>query len=488
MSTINYLLNSLRGHNLCCPNSMSQTYTAVGTFGRNGQIALLILAAFMSGPATSQEFKSTYPRLGAIEIGSWREALNPEYRQVLAKHDIMILGMWRNWSGTDVATGEQYGIRDIVVDIKRRAASMGNDGILVGKYTSFNEVYNDPDNSANADRREKLNSEVGPGYPHNNDWWARDKNGINTSSWPTTWNTNVTEYVARDSNGDTWPEWAVTRDYELFFNDIPEFDIWFIDNWFYRPRVTADWDGDGVNDDRKSESLGRAYRGGFINALRRIRQLAPNMIVMGNVDGDPYQNNGMLTEPEYEHQVTALYQSAIGSTYSVETWGTWEAMMDQYQTTLANAEHRLLLMTVNGEATDYATMRYGLASCLMDDGYYYYTTHDTENRSGLWFDEYDVDLGLAVDSPQFQPWQSGVYRRRFQNGMVLVNPKGNGSRTLQIEAGYSRISGAQDTLTNNGEPVSTLVMKERDGIILIRDQGFDEKVRPKPPALESAAN
>ena len=451
-----------------------------------GAVGFLLI---IPGLATAQNFKSTYPRIGAIEIGSWREALDPEYRQVLAQHDIMILGYWRDWRGNDVVTNEVLTLRDVVVDIKQRAAAMGNSEILVGKYTVYNESGSNPDAVASRDKWDKLHNEVGPGYRINNDWWARNSDGENTSSWRGSWNTNVTEYVTRDSNGDYWPEWAANRDYELYFRDIPELDIWFIDNWFYRPRVDADWDGDGINDDPKSESLGRAFRHGHMNAVRRIRQLAPNIIVMGNAGGgDPYNNKGMMTDPEYKGQLTALYQAAIGKSHSTETWGTWEAMMKQYQTTLSNAQHRVLLMSVNGEATDYATMRYGLTSCLLDDGYYYYTTHEKENRSGLWFDEYDVDLGLAIDPPQFEPWQNGVYKRRFQYGIALVNPKGNGRKTIQVEPGYRRILGTQDSLTNNGQAVNSITLAERDGIILIRDEIPDEKPRPKAPVLSATTD
>ena len=204
---------------------------------------------------------------------------------------------------------------------------------------------------------------------------------------------------------------------------------------------------------------------------------------MGNVNGDPVSNEGLLSEPEYTGQIAALYEGAIGKSWSRESWSTWKSMMYQYQTTLANARDRILIMTVHGDATNYALMRYGLASCLMDDGYYYYTTFETEYRSGLWFDEYDVKLGYAIDPPQFGPWQKGVYRRRFQHGMVLVNPKDNGTRIVQIEPGYSRLSGVQDSATNNGQPVSSLSLAERDGIILVKTPAPDEKPRPKPPIL-----
>ena len=392
------------------------------------QLTFFSLAFFLPALVKGQEFKATYPRIGGVEIAGTNQTVDPAYRAKLAKHDLVILGMWRGWSGVDSATNAPLTLRDVVVDIKRRAAANGNNNILIGKYTNFMES-GESVGGANYDRAQKLNSEVGPGYAVNNDWWARDSNGERVSSYRGNWNTNVTEFVRRDSNGDTFPEWSVKRDYDLFFRDVPELNLWFIDNWFYRPRVTADWDGDGRNDDRDSESVRRSYRKGYLNGLRRLRQLVPNMVVVGNVDGEPQQNDGMLSEAEYRGQVSGLFEGAMGLSWSQETWAGWESMMEQYQVTLANSRDRLAIITVHGEATDYALMRYGLASCLMDDGYYYYTTIDTEYRSALWFDEYDVDLGRAIDPPQFSSWDNGVYRRRFQNGIVLVNPKGNGTRT-----------------------------------------------------------
>jgi hypothetical protein len=446
-------------------------------------VPLALLAVSLGFPmlVNGQEFKTTYPRIGAVEIAGTNETVKPEYRSSLAKHDIVILGMWRNWSGTDSATNAELTIRDVVVDIKRRAAAIGNNNILIGKYTNFMES-GESAGGASSDKAQKLSSEVGPGYPVNNDWWARNSNGERTSSFRGNYNANVTEFVQRDSNGDTFPEWSVQRDYELFFRDIPELNLWFIDNWFYRPRVVADWDGDGRDDDDSFESVRRSYRKGFLNGLRRARQLSPNMVIVGNVDGNPQENDGMLTESEYKGQVSALFEGAMGLSWSQETWAGWESMMEQYQVTLANARDRLVIMTVHGDATDYPLMRYGLASCLMDDGYFYYTTIDTEYRSALWFDEYDVDLGRAIEPPQFSPWQNGVYRRRFQNGMVLVNPKGNGRQSVQIESGYSRIDGRQDRTVNNGQIASSVTLAERDGIILIKNTAPQAK-RPKAPVL-----
>jgi len=451
---------------------------------RRWLLLLLSMALTIPCHAVAQQFKYTYPRIGAYEISGGFNVTNPDYRQAVAKNDILILGMWRRWSMTDDVTGEPLSIRDVVVDIRRRAAAMGNQGIKIAKYTSIDTSSNDSTRGSSTERWDKLHSEVGPGYPVNNDWWARTKDGAHTSSYPGQWDVNLTEYVQRDANGDTFPEWAAESDYEAFFRDIPEFDMWFIDNWFYRPRVEADWDGDGRNDDKNDESVRRDFRKGYVNALRRARELAPDLIMMGNVDGEVSTNSGMLTEPEYKGQITALYEGAIGLDHSAETWGGWDIMMQQYRTTASNAQHNLILMVAHGSEDDLALMRYGLASCLMDDGYYYYTSLENHYKSALWFDEYDVDLGRAIDPPQFAAWQNGVYMRRFENGMALVNPKGNGTKTVRVEAGYRRINGSQDRQVNNGQPVETVTLSPRDGLILIKTEPGNRE-RPKPPVLSA---
>jgi len=259
------------------------------TITRRLVVSLWAFVAFLPAVISAAEYKQTFPRIAGIEIGSSRLVTHPDYREALSKHDLLILGMWRGWKKPDDVTGELLTIRDVVVDIKNRAAR-DNHRVLVGKYTVFNESSNDVSNTASTPKWDKLHSETGPGYRTDNDWWARTRKGEHTSSYRGNWLANVTEYVQRDANGDTWPEWAVSFDYEQYFRDIPELDIWYFDNWFYRPRVKVDWNGDGVDDDKNDESVRRDYRKGYVNALRRAKQLAPDVIMMGNVDGEVSTN------------------------------------------------------------------------------------------------------------------------------------------------------------------------------------------------------
>ncbi|MEM7313445.1 MAG: putative glycoside hydrolase [Planctomycetota bacterium] len=447
------------------------------------KIALpFVLVVFLLGSvAHAQSFKETYPRVANISNKYALDYNDPDYRQRLARYDILVLGMWNGYARVDLETGETLGVADVVRDIKRRARLIGNDDILVGKYTSINETLSNPNDSAKRDRYEKITSEVGPGYPRNNDWFARDRNGNNLSSWPGTWLTNLTNFVQRDANGDTYPEWAARRDYDLFFKDIPELDIWFYYNWFYRPRRDADWNGDGSNDDRDDPVVRKWLRDGYRRALNRARRLAPDRIFMGNVDGNAVENVGMLTEPEFRGQLTALYEAALGLDYSAETWGGWDVMMDQYRTTIRNAQHNVALLDVHANPRDYKTMRYGLASALMDDGYFMFTSTTRDYEAQHWFDEFEVDLGRAVEPPQTQSSQNGVYIRRFEFGMALVNPKGNGTRTVQIEPGFKRFNGSQDPATNNGQEVESVRLSERDGLILVRTDADAGVGLPPPP-------
>jgi len=446
---------------------------------------IAIAALLLSSSAQAQTFKETFPRVANFSNKYALDYGDPDFRQRLAKYDIAVLGMWRGYTRADHVTGEMLDVRDVVVDIKRRARLMGNDNILVGKYTSINETLSDPNGGAKQDRFDKITSETGPGYPRNNDWFARDKNGENLSSWPGTWLTNLTDFVQRDANGDTYPEWAARRDFNLFFRDTPELDIWFYDNWFYRPRRNADWDGDGVDDDRDDPAVRKYIREGYMRGLNRARQLAPDMIFLGNVDGQPVENVGMLTEPEYRGQLTGLFEAAMGRDHSAETWGGWETMMHQYRTLIQNSQYNVALLNVQGDPQDYATMRYGLASCLMDNGYYMFSSLVKDYEAQIWFDEFDIDLGRAIDPPQAEAWQNGVYMRRFEFGMALANPKGNGRRTVQIPEGYQRFSGTQDPATNNGQPVDSVTLRERDGLILVSTDA-DPLMRPKPPVLSLA--
>ena len=51
---------------------------------------------------------------------------------------------------------------------------------------------------------------------------------------------------------------------------------------------------------------------------------------------------------------------------------------------------------------------------------------------------------------------------------MLVNPSGNGAKTVNLGGTFRKLSGPQDPGTNNGAIVTSVTLADRDGIILSR--------------------
>ena len=160
-------------------------------------------------------------------------------------------------------------------------------------------------------------------------------------------------------------------------------------------------------------------------------------------------------------------------------------MMRQYRVIMASlASPKLAMFHQNGSSTDYQSFRYGFASCLMDDAYYYFSNNNSYSQL-VWFDEYDAKLGQAVSAPPTTAWSKGVYRRDFDNAIVLVNPKGNGAQSVVLEQDVQRLSGTQAPSVNSGALIpagQAIQLADRDGIVLMRTAAV---ARPAAPPTVS---
>jgi len=213
------------------------------------------------------------------------------------------------------------------------------------------------------------------------------------------------------------------------------------------------------------------------------------MIIVNQATWGASQSN--LTE--YQGLVNGgIMEGIIGFSWSPESWGGFNATLAWYRKTLAaTAAPKLVIFQQTGPANDYRGMRYGLATALMDDGYYEYdqliaAEGRADYHTVMWFDEYDAQLGQPTSAPPTSPWQNGVYRRDYQNGIALVNPKGNGARTVTLESGFKHLLGTQAPSVNNGQAASSVNLADRDGIILLRTNapsggGTRTAARPTPP-------
>lgn len=390
------------------------------------------------------ESEISFPRLAGMNIGE-KNYDDAGYQKDLAQLDLVILGFYREWRGSTSA------IRNAVQDLKKR-----NPRLLVGQYTILNEAK-DHQNDASDDIREKITNEG---------WWLLNAAGEKTQ-WTTDYDAyevNFTSYATQDSDGNRYSEWIAKRNYKVFFESVPEFDIWYFDNVFEKPRVTADFNSDGTDENPDDSGIQSIYRQGMAAEWAAARTLCPGIICMGNVND--------LSSDEYSEKLDgAFLEALIGKDWSIESRDTgWKDMMNRYRAVIRDVLNpELVIFNVHGNSDEYALLRYGLCSCLLDNGYFCYTDIEQGYDTVAWFDEYTVDLGAAIDTPPTIPWREGLYCRHFQNGMVIVNPKGNATRTVTVEPGYRRITGTQDPSVNDGTAVTTLTLNERDGIVLVKE-------------------
>jgi len=242
----------------------------------------------------------------------------------------------------------------------------------------------------------------------------------------------------------------------------------YIDNVFLQPRVTGDWNLDGVSDNPNDPTVGHWLHEGYNAYFSSLRAQQPGAYLIGNIAGWGAAGANLT---DYNGQLNGGFiEGILGFTWSPESWGGWQEMMNEYRKPIkALAAPQLIMFAMVGSPTDYQTFRYGLASCLMDNGYFVFSASDAYNDLH-WFDEYNANLGTATSAPPTSAWQNGVYRRDFANGIALVNPKGNGPRTVTLEASYKRMSGSQAPAVNNGQTMNTVTLQDRDGIILMRLQ------------------
>ncbi len=452
--------------------------------------------------------KKAFPRLGSVLIGKTPKAYSdPAYQDVIARYDLILLGKTFSLGGRTAA------------GIKQR-----NPNALVGQYTNIATVPLFRDSDYHNGLREKLFSERGP-RPRGTtpDWWLREKvemvdgelvgdadgDGIGDIvpvSQFGNGRANVTRWVKRDANGDRWPQWKISYDFDNGMDD-PAFDVWYFDATNYNVRSKGfdrgvagmDFSGGRTED---IEKINSAWRKGYRKAWKRLEELRPDMYIIGNHDwynyADPETgalppNNGFTKRIH-----GGLLEDVMRPKGGPEQKFGWGQIYDWYRFSMGYfRKPGLTYFSVTGDLThstaidgtadnptaaDYQWFRYTFGTCLLQNGYYVYGAADYPSGSSLWFDEYDRAgqddtswMGVGIDGPgnpgaagPVAAWQSGVYRRDFKNAVVLVNPRGNGPQSVIVDGGLRRLRGAQDPIANDGELVSELTLQDGDGIVLVR--------------------
>ena len=430
---------------------------------RRGTFVAAAIAALAASNAASAWSPPAFPRVGGIQIGSPFNYNDSTYQAELAKQSVMILGTYPT-----LAPGHMS-MQTVISKIKAI-----NPNALVFVYVNANQMRADQalGTASWGSYRAQIN---------NMKWWLYSDKSMTqqvNSGFGDANNfaINTTLFTPKDSQGNTAMDWMTRYYVTTYAAPTPAIDGFFMDNVFWRPYIDGDWNRDGVVDSQTNPTVQSWFRQGYARYFSLLKTLMPGKYQLGNI-GDWGAPQSTLTE--YQGLANGgVLEGYIGKSWSVETWGGWAATLAQYRKVMsAVASPKLVIFNQWGSSTDYQGMRYGLGTCLLDDGYYSFTDTTKQYYGVVWFDELDHSLGSGQTKPT-AAWQKGVWRRDFDNGIVLVNPKGNGPQTVTLETSYIKIKGAQDPVTNNGQTVTTVTLKDRDGIILLRPKPV---VRPATP-------
>jgi hypothetical protein len=427
--------------------------------------AILMWLGIFASVSVQAYTPDLFPRLGTVNIAEPMNFDSPAYQASLARFNLMLLMIYPGWN-----SGHSQTMNQSVAAIKAI-----NPLAKVYVYGLVESMKNPSDQAWSV-----FASEIDSMH-----WWLYPQGTSGApvpSTWPGNSTVNTTLFVKPDSNGRRWVDWYANYAANNYIAPNPAIDGFYTDNVYISPRSNGDWNVDGVTDSDSNPTTQQWYQQGYARYFNDLRQALPGKYELGNVT-DWGKRGADLSV--YSGMVNGgLIEGMIGESWSPETYSGWSEMMREYrQIMAATASPKLTIFSQRGSPTDYQALRYGLASCLLDEGYFEFTNINSPYSGVIWFDEYNVNLGAETSSPATSPWQKGVYRRDFQNGIALVNPKGNGTQTVQLETSYKRIAGTQDPAVNSGQVTNTVTLNDRDGIILLRLQaGAAPSAVPMAPA------
>lgn len=346
----------------------------------------------------------------------------------LAKYDMLLI---------DMETA--YYTRDNLKKIKKE-----NPDIVLLAYLSPTDIRKD----ATSFTENNYHKRIGLALEGHPEWILKKADGQPAEWWPGNYIMDVSDREYRRWMAD-FVEENIAAD--------PVWDGVFYDNLW----DGIDWLGQdvGYHDKKWKKSMKKLLK----RTRNESKKKRKKFIVSGNSGVSYYkQLNGSALE-NFPHT----------------SYGKWTYSMDKYLFVISNAEYSPKYGLINsnadntGKRKSWRKMRYGLASALMGDGFYSFDDGDRSHTETWWYDEYNVALGeplgpayntLNVKHPK--KVQKGVWRRDFENGVVLLNSTKK-KRRVNLETGYEKITGAQASHINDGSLVNQVKLKKHDGLILL---------------------
>lgn len=412
-------------------------------------LSIFLLESVLGSPASAAVKipEDHFPRIANYYL---RWDLSGTQAYELSRYDLLILDM-----EVQVNTPKQL---ELIRSL--------NPDIIILAYVTSQEILDPPSELPKNSLRYRLYHQLAP------EWFLTSANGSRIANWPSTSMLNVTN-LGPEIQGKRWNTFLP----EFMHKEVMKSGYWdgiFFDNAWddvsFVHHGDLDINADGLaNED--PVSIDNAWKSGMEEMLKTSRAFeGEEAILLGN-GGDGFRDslNGRMFE-----------------SFPTPEEGGWTGSLQSYQIHLSSSrDPAISIINVNTDNTgimeDYDRFRFGLASALMGDGFYSFDDGDQGHAVNWFFDEYKIELGRPtgkaknVFSPKQNAWQHGVWRRDFQQGMVLLNST-NAVVEIPLEGFFETIEGTQDRAVNTGEIIDRVILQPQDGRLLLRPFSFLDDV------------
>jgi hypothetical protein len=363
----------------------------------------------------------------------WRE-INEDIARELSRWDLVILDM-----------ETQINSRPYLELIRRL-----NPDIKMLVYITSQEIDRTAPISGSR-LRQKLAAQIDPR------WYAVDTNRKKQSFWPGTWLLNMSA-DAPSIDGKQMNKLLA----EFVANELLATGLWdgvFYDNAFDSIAWVTGKNVD-FNLDRKADANpDQSWREGMKFLYDETRRLTNNQyLIVGNG----------ITKAYRDHLDGLMLENFAGQDWTgiMRTYDYLENKGQSESFNIVNANTSNL-----GGEDSYQSMRFGLASALLADGYFSFDYGDKDHGQLWYYDEYDLDLGPASTEVKSvnggENFSKDVWRRDFHHGIALVNSTDQ-AQTVGLGGEFEAIRGLEDKVANNGAIVSELDLAPKDGRVLLK--------------------
>ncbi|MDD4289676.1 MAG: putative glycoside hydrolase [Patescibacteria group bacterium] len=385
--------------------------------------------------AKAQETKNTYPKIANYYLHHF---ISDKTAEELSMWDVIILD-----PENQINNPEQ------LQKIKQL-----NPNIIILAYIQIQELSFDENNHSLTKLREYIKNNI------DESWYLKDKLGNKLSFWPGATIINITYY-------DKWinflPNFIKTK--------ILSTNLWdgiFFDNlstnisWFNGGNIDIDNNG-SIDPAITIDSL---WKKNIKTIL--TKNSANNSLIIGNSASDL----------DVAHYLNGRMFETFPTPWEGD--GKWEDSMNLYLKKFPekNIDPKIYIINSNtnnsGNLTDYKKMRFGLTSTLLGDGYFSFDYGDKNHGQTWYYDEYKTYLGEPISNahnlldPNNSTIKPGLWRRDFENGIVIVNSSNKKQRHVFKYEIFEKIRGQQDKITNNGNKINYIDIEPGDGIVLLK--------------------